>query len=594
MELPLQRYWALLAHYLAPLRWKVGLLAGLIFSGIALQLVNPQFIRYFIDTAINTTDTRPLYWAALTFLGASLLMQAVGVAATYVGEDVGWQSTNQLRADLARHCLHLDMSFHNDRTPGEMIERIDGDVADIAIFFAQFVIQILGNILLLIGILVVLLWTDWRISAALTVYIILAMTALTYLRQIAVPHWKAAREASADLFGFLEEHLAGTEDTRSSGAVPYVMRNLFKFNKVRLDTELKGATMTIILIVIWIGLLTLGQIVALIFGYFLYQQGSLTIGTVYLIIFYTNLIFRPLREITSQFQLLQKAVAGIDRVEALITMESKIREVPTAQPVLPTGPLAVEFQKVTFSYVDDEPVLRDVSFRLEPGQVLGLLGRTGSGKTTLTRLLFRLYDITTGHIQLSDQRRTNGHNGATIDIRQTALADLRQRVGMVTQDVQLFRATVRDNLTFFDRSIPDAQILEVIDTLELGSWFNALPDGLDTELETEGHNLSAGEAQLLAFTRVFLQDPGLVILDEASSRLDPATEQLIERAVDKLLHDRTGIIVAHRLTTVERADQIMILENGRIRELGAYDALVSDPTSRFAQLRQTGLTEVLA
>lgn len=594
MELPLKRYWALLAQYLAPLRLKVGLLAVLIFSSIALQLVNPQFIRYFIDTATTTSDTRPLYLAALTFLGASLLLQGISVAATYVGEDVGWQSTNQLRADLARHCLHLDMSFHNDRTPGEMIERIDGDVADIAIFFAQFVIQILGNILLLIGVLIVLLWIDWRISAALTVYTIIAMAAVTYLRQIAVPHWKAAREASAELFGFLEEHLAGTEDTRSSGAVPYVMRNLFKFNKVRLDTELQGATMTIILVMLWIGLFTLGQIVALVSGYYLYEQGLLTIGTVYVIIFYTGLIFRPLREITAQFQNLQKAVAGIDRVESLINLESKIRETPTAQPALPVGPLAVEFQHVTFSYVDDEPVLRDVSFKLEPGQVLGLLGRTGSGKTTLTRLIFRLYDITTGHIRLSDQSRTNGHNGSTIDIRHTALGDLRQRVGMVTQDVQLFRATVRDNLTFFDRSIPDDRILAVIDTLELSDWYNALPDGLDTELETEGHNLSAGEAQLLAFTRVFLQDPGLVILDEASSRLDPATEQLIERAVDKLLHHRTGIIVAHRLTTVERADQIMILENGRIRELGAYDALAGDPTSRFYQLRQTGLAEVLA
>ncbi|MCB9076610.1 MAG: ABC transporter ATP-binding protein [Anaerolineaceae bacterium] len=594
MELPLQRYWALLAQYLAPLRLKVGLLAALIFSGIALQLVNPQFIRYFIDTATATGDTRPLYLAALTFLGASLLLQGISVAATYVGEDVGWQSTNQLRADLARHCLHLDMSFHNDRTPGEMIERIDGDVADIAIFFAQFVIQIVGNILLLIGVLIVLLWIDWRVSAALTVYTIIAMVAVTRLRQIAVPHWKAAREASADLFGFLEEHLAGTEDTRSSGAVPYVMRNLFKFNKVRLDTELKGATMTIILVMMWIGLFTLGQIVALISGYYLFQQGLLTIGTVYLIIFYTGLIFRPLREITAQFQNLQKAVAGIDRVESLITLESKIREAPAARPALPTGPLAVEFQHVTFSYVDDEPVLRDVSFMLEPGQVLGLLGRTGSGKTTLTRLIFRLYDISTGQIQLSGQSGTNGRNGHTIDIRQTTLADLRRRVGIVTQDVQLFRATVRDNLTFFDRSIPDEQILAVIDTLELGSWYNALPDGLDTELETEGHNLSAGEAQLLAFTRVFLQDPGLVILDEASSRLDPATEQLIERAVDKLLQHRTGIIVAHRLTTVERADQIMILENGRIRELGDYSALVGDPTSRFSQLRQTGLMEVLA
>ncbi|HRV95993.1 MAG TPA: ABC transporter ATP-binding protein, partial [Anaerolineae bacterium] len=421
MELPLNRYWALLAQYLAPLRLKVGLLATLIFSGIALQLVNPQFIRYFIDTATTTSDTRPLYLAALTFLGASLLLQGISVAATYVGEDVGWQSTNQLRADLARHCLHLDMSFHNDRTPGEMIERIDGDVADIAIFFAQFVIQILGNILLLIGVLIVLLWIDWRISAALTVYTIIAMAAVTYLRQIAVPHWKAAREASAELFGFLEEHLAGTEDTRSSGAVPYVMRNLFKFNKVRLDTELQGATMTIILVMLWIGLFTLGQIVALVSGYYLYEQGLLTIGTVYVIIFYTGLIFRPLREITAQFQNLQKAVAGIDRVESLINLESKIRETPTAPPALPVGPLAVEFQHVTFSYVDDEPVLRDVSFKLEPGQVLGLLGRTGSGKTTLTRLIFRLYDITTGQIRLSEQLRTNGRNGATIDIRHTAL-----------------------------------------------------------------------------------------------------------------------------------------------------------------------------
>lgn len=594
MELPLKRYWALLAQYLAPLRFKVGLLAGLIFAGIGLQLVNPQFIRYFIDTAVSTSQIQPLYLAALIFLGASLLIQGIGVAATYVGEDVGWQSTNHLRADLARHCLHLDMSFHNNHTPGEMIERIDGDVADIAIFFAQFVIRILGNIILLIGVLIVLLWTDWRISAALTIYTIIAMVAVTQLRQIAVPQWRAAREASADLFGFLEEHLAGTEDTRSSGAVPYVMRNLFKFNKVRLDAELRAATMTIILVMMWIGLFALGQIMALVFGYYLFQQGLLTIGTVYLIIFYTNLIFRPLREITAQFQNLQKAAASIDRVETLINLESKIQDAPASRPRLPAGPLAVKFQNVTFSYVDNEPVLRDVSFSLAPGQVLGLLGRTGSGKTTLTRLIFRLYETTTGHILLSDNYRANGHKRLPLDIRQTTLADLRQRVGMVTQDVQLFRATVRDNLTFFNRSIPDEQILEVIDTLELSDWYQKLPAGLDTELETEGNNLSAGEAQLLAFTRVFLQDPGLVILDEASSRLDPATEQLIERAVDKLLQNRTGIIVAHRLTTVERADQIMILENGCIRELGGYDDLVTDPTSRFYQLRQTGLVEVLA
>jgi ABC-type multidrug transport system fused ATPase/permease subunit len=586
MELSLRRYWGLLAQYLAPRRGKVIVLAILIFANIGLQLVNPQIIRYFIDTASATAETGPLYLAATTFLITSLLLQFIGVAATYVSEDVGWLTTNQLRADLAHHCLRLDMTFHNDHTPGEMIERIDSDVADIAIFFSQFVIQILGNLLLLVGILIALIFVDGRISLALTIFSLISLAMVAYLRRIAVPHWKAARQASAELFGFLEEHLAGTEDTRSSGAAAYVMRNLFKFNKLRLDTELKGATMTILLVMTWIGLFTVGQIIALLGGYGLYRQGNLTIGAVYLVFFYTTLIFRPLREITQQIQNLQKAAAGIERVEQLYRLESKVQDRTSAQPGLPGGPLAVEFERVNFSYVSGEPVLREVSFRLEPGQVLGLLGRTGSGKTTLTRLLFRLYDPTSGQIRL-------GQNGRAIDIHDTTLFDLRQRVGMVTQDVQLFRATVRDNLTFFDKTISDGQILDVIEALGLGGWLASLPRGLDTELQTEGSNLSAGEAQLLAFTRVFLNDPGLVILDEASSRLDPATEQLIERAVDKLLYQRTGIIIAHRLATVERADRIMILDHGQIQELGDYQSLVNDPASRFYRLRQTGLAEVL-
>jgi len=224
-----------------------------------------------------------------------------------------------------------------------------------------------------------------------------------------------------------------------------------------------------------------------------------------------------------------------------------------------------------------------VSVRLEPGQVLGLLGRTGGGKTTITRLLFRLFDPQEGAIRLSG-----------VDLRDVHLAEVRQRVGMVTQDVQLFHASVRDNLTFFDRTISDQRILEALAELDLLDWYRALPDGLDTTIAPGGGSLSAGEAQLLAFARVFLKDPGLVILDEASSRLDTATERQLERAVDRLLEGRTAIVIAHRLSTVERADSIMILEDGRIVEAGRRLRLAEDPSSRFRGLLRIGLDEVSA
>ncbi len=249
---------------------------------------------------------------------------------------------------------------------------------------------------------------------------------------------------------------------------------------------------------------------------------------------------------------------------------------------LPLSALAVTFDDVTFGYNEGEPVLHDVSFQVQAGKVLGVIGRTGSGKTTLARLLLRLYDPQQGQVRVGG-----------VSIRGVRLHDLRRRIGLVTQDVQLFHATVRDNLTFFNRAIADKRIIEVLADLGLSAWYGSLPHGLDTELGSDGEGLSAGEAQLLAFTRVFLADPGLVILDEASSRLDPATERLIERAVNKLFTKRTGIIIAHRLTTVQRADDILVLQDGCIQECGPRTKLASDAASRFYHLLQTGLEEIL-
>jgi ATP-binding cassette subfamily B protein len=326
--------------------------------------------------------------------------------------------------------------------------------------------------------------------------------------------------------------------------------------------------------------MAVGGGIALYSSYSLFQSGLLTIGAVYLVINYYTLLGRPIRELSQQVESLQNVGASMERVEELLSESSKIQDGIGTE--IPSGALYVSFDNVVFGYSEVEPVLKGISFEIEPNKILGLLGRTGSGKTTIARLLFRLYEQQSGTIKL---------NG--IDIREAKLAQLRQSVAMVTQDVQLFEATVRDNLTFFDRTVSDEHLMQVIEALELKSWIDSLPKGLDTWLETGGRSVSAGEAQLLAFTRVFLRDPGLVILDEASSRLDPATEHIIERAITKLLENRTGIVIAHRLGTIERANQIMIIEDGEVIEQGERKILALDTQTQFHNLLQTGLEEIL-
>jgi ATP-binding cassette subfamily B protein len=601
MRIPLRQYWSLLVTYLRPQRGRVIALAVLLLGSIALQIANPQILRFFIDAAQAGAERRALAGAAALFIGVAIVTQVLAVAATYLSENVGWTATNALRADLALHTLKLDLAFHKARTPGELIERIDGDVTALSNFFSQFVIKVFGNVLLVAGILAMLFLESWQIGLALSVFANVVLLALLKAQSIAVPYWKAARQSSAELFGFVEERLAGTEDIRSSGAVGYTLRQLARFSRTRMRRERRAA---IIGAVTWASpvlLFAFGIAAAYLLASRLYGAGAITLGTAYLVFFYTQLMQQPLRLITRQFEDLQKASAGIARIRELFATTSAIRD--GAQP-LPDGPLSVVFEGVGFAY-QDEPrtevqglrteqgtnsalspqssVLSDISLAIQPGRILGILGRTGSGKTTLTRLLFRLYDPDAGAIRLGG-----------VDIRAADRADLRRRVGMVTQDVQLFHASVRDNLTFFDPTIADERILGVLDDLGLLPWLRALPSGLDTVLAPGGGGLSAGEAQILAFTRVFLRDPGLVVLDEASSRLDPATERLIEHAVDQLLRDRTGIIIAHRLATVQRADDILILEGGRIREYGPRAALAADPGSRFAELLRVGMEEVLA
>ena len=607
-----RQYGELFRRYIVPQLPFVVTLGMLLFVSLGLQLALPLIVRHFIDEAQRGASVEALSASAVAFIAIAVVQQFVQVFATYFSERVGWTATNNIREDLAEHALSLDMSYHNDRTPGEMIERVDGDPNELGKFFSLFIFEMLGSLLLLTGILVLLLREDWRAGMALTVFVVAGMAILTSIRNIAVPYWKANREASADTFGFLEERLAGTEDIRSNDAKPYVMRRFHELMRGWYDKALKAGLMSSIMFSTTMFMFGVGSAISLSLGAYLYFGGAISLGTVYLIFHFTQMLVMPINRFTQQLDSFQRASAAISRILELNAVRKTVLDPPAedrvelsgkgmdggrflrgrnSRPVSSTGqalrgndgvvgPLPVELDGVTFAY-GGEPVLEDVSLRLEPGRVLGLLGRTGSGKTTMTRLLFRLYDPTSGVVRVGGE-----------DVRRMPVTELRQHISMVTQDVRLFHGTVRDNLTFFDETIPDRRLMEVIDELRMRPWLSSLPDGLDTRLLSDG-GLSAGEAQLLAFARVFLKGSGVLILDEASSRLDRSTEQMIERAVDRLVRDRTVIVIAHHLATVRRCDEIVILEHGRIVEQGERLELAVNESTRFARMLETGLEEAL-
>jgi ABC-type multidrug transport system fused ATPase/permease subunit len=571
-----------LVAYLRPFWPQLLCLFTLLCASICLDLVNPQIIRTFIDTISSQGSQSTLFLAAGAFSGVVLCGQVISVVEAYMAENVQQRTTNTLRVDLLQHCLHLDFPFYQTHMPGELIERIETDISALGNFLSRFVTSILANVLLLIGILLIFYTIDWRIGLSLTLYTFLAFGVLHVIRaksQIGTA-WHAERQASADLQGFLEESISGAEDIRTSGAIVYSIQRFYSYSR-RAVATLRRAMMATVLVMQSMGILSLlGTTLALGIGIFLFQARTITIGTVYLIFSYSMLLNRPIQQLNMQLQDGQRAFASIGRVNALLALQSAITS-GTSQQCLEDKALSCEFRDVSFHYTPDAPVLKHLSFSLQPGQVLGLLGRTGSGKTTITRLINRFYDPSSGSILLGG-----------VDLRELNLAELQRHIGIVTQDVHIFHASVRDNLSLFDPHVPDERIIQALEDVGMGDWYRTLPAGLDTQL-LSAEGLSVGEEQLLAFARVFLKNPRLVILDEASSYLDPLTEQRLVQAINRLLAGRTALVIAHRLTTLERADVLLVLADGQCQEFGERQLLLADQSSRYAQLLRVGLEGAL-
>ena len=578
---PIRIYVGLLARYMVPLWPRVLLLAVLLGSALVLQLIHPQIVRDFVDAAQQGGEAGPLYAAGALYLVIGIVYMVILAASRYVGGDLGWRATNQLRSDLVLHVLRLDLTYHHAHPPGELLERIDGDVERLAEFFSQLTVHLLFGFLMVFGVIAVVWVEDWRLGLGIAAFVAVNLVIHVYGQRMSAPRWLASRERSADVSSYIGERMDGIRDIQTSGAGTYEVKRFDRLVRAEIASDTWARFMSIAAggasdLAYGLGL---SAIVGL--GAWLVLGDAISVGTVMMVMLYALRLRGDIQQVSREVDDLNMAGASIERVRDILYVEPSIRDEGRGTP--PTGPLSVEFDDVRFAYHGDNWVLNDVSFDLRPGRVLGLLGRTGSGKTTMSRLIFRLYEAQHGAVRVG---------GVPVD--EVGLDALRRRLGMVTQDVQLFRGSLRENITLFDETVEDSTVLEALAELGLEPWLESLGDGLDTQMAGGGAQLSAGEAQLVAMARVFLRDPDLVILDEASSRLDPATDAMVSRAIWSLLEGRTGIIIAHRLGTIRRVDDVLIIDSGRIQERGERAALEADSESRFRELLRSGLEEVLA
>ena len=525
-------------------------------------------MRGIVDKATDGATTNELSRLAVLFLIVAVATQLINMAVAWMATITAWHTTNGIRIRLARHVLGLSHAFHRQHTPGELIQRVDGDVTSVSDFMGRVIPRAAGALFTMVGMIGVLAVVDWRLAIGTLVYVFVAVAAVVGSRHRAVGESSDEMGSYARLYGGIEERLTAAEDLRSNGAGAHAM---WRFVEDSADAMGSAVRREKAFLRMWWavdGSVEAGSIVSLIVSALLVSRGIISIGDAFLLFQYVLLLARPLEDMVDQLETVQKANGAMVRVIDLLAVEPEILDEGSTMP--PDGPLehrvpgrGLRLRRRAGCPAIDQPVVR-------PGASIGIVGRTGSGKTTLSRLVLRLVEATGGSVRLGG-----------VPIEQIPLVELRRRVALIPQEVELLSGSVRDNVTLFDETPTDDAVVTALRNAGLGPLADG---GIHRQLGAGGAGLSAGEAQLLALARVWLRDPDIVVLDEATARVDPATETKLEVAVAKLTAGRTTLIIAHRLSTLRHVDEIVVLDHGRVVEHGDRVDLADDLESRYRHL----------
>ena len=550
-----------LMMYLRPHRPAVAVALCAIVGHSLMQLAQPYLTKLAIDRHILTGDLNGLDQIVLLFLGILLGSFVLEYVETYTMQMMGQRIMFDLRMQIYEHLQRLDVGFYDRNPVGRLMTRVTTDVDALNDLFAAGVISVFRDVVLLVGIMVVLLWMDWRL--ALVAFSVLPLIALLtqWFRRHARDSYRRVRGWIARINAFLQENISGMSTVQLFRREARNFDTFDGVNRQHRDANLDSIFYyaTFYPTVEFLGALTMALIIWFGGGWSL--QGTLTLGSLVAFLQYSQRFFRPISDLSEKFNILQAAMASAERIFGLLDTP-----VDLASPVpgrRPTGPGRITFEHVWFAYRDEDYVLRDVSFAVDPGERVGIVGATGAGKTTLINLLLRFYDVNRGRIAIDG-----------VDIREIPLEDLRRRFGLVLQDVFLFSGTIRDNIALGQTSITEADIRSAAASVHADRFISKLPGGFDSAVAERGATLSVGQRQLLSFARALAFAPDALILDEATSNVDTDTEALIRDALHRLMSGRTTIAIAHRLSTVQDMDRILVFHKGELREAGAHQELL--------------------
>lgn len=566
-----------LLSYLRPYWRSVALALLGVLTLSAVQVTGPLLTRLAVDRYLAPVASRPAWWdvylshdaraglaqIALLYLLVIVAGFALDFGQSYLMQRTGQHAMFDLRRQLMEHLQQADLAFYDRNPVGRLVTRVTTDVDALNELLASGLVTILGDLLALSLVLVVMFRLSPRLTLVMLAVLPLIVLATVIFRRRVTESYRRIRLAIARINAYLQEHVTGMAVVQLFNREA---ASLERFRQINRDHMLAFKDAIVAYgwfypVVEFLAMLALALLLA--YGGYRVESGTLTLGVLVAFFQYSMRFFRPIQDLSEKYNLLQSAMAAAERIFALLDTPTAIGTPPRPEP-FPAGPAEIEFDGVWFAYKDEEWVLRDVSFRIPPGQTVAVVGHTGAGKTTLVSLLLRFYDVQRGAIRIGG-----------IDIRRFDPRDLRRHFGVVLQDPHLFTGTIADNIRLGTQAISEEDLERAVEQVNLRDFIASLPQGLDQPVRERGDGLSTGQKQLVSFARALAHNPRFLILDEATSSVDTETELRVREALARLIEGRTAIIIAHRLSTIQRADCILVMHKGRLRETGTHQQLLA-------------------